>query len=42
MHNGGIYAKLKKKVVKLSPFEVKKLVEFIRRGILDQNNYSHI
>jgi len=33
MHNGGNDAKLKTRLSKSSPFEVKMLVEFIRRGI---------
>jgi hypothetical protein len=33
MHNGGNDAKLKTRLSKSSPFDVKMLVEFIRRGI---------
>jgi hypothetical protein len=33
MHTGGNDAKLKTRLSKSSPFEVKMLVEFIRRGI---------
>ena len=33
MHDGGNDARLKPRLSKLSPFEVKRLVEFIRRGI---------
>lgn len=33
MHNGGDDDKLKTRLSKSSPFEVKMLVEFIRRGI---------
>ena len=33
MHTGGNAAKLKTRLSKSSPFEVKMLVEFIRRGI---------
>ncbi len=33
MQNGGNDAKLKPRLLKLSLFEVKMLVEFIRRGI---------
>jgi hypothetical protein len=33
MHSGGNDAKLKIRLSKSSPFEVKMLVEFIRRGI---------
>jgi len=33
MHNGGSDAKLKTRLSKSSPFEVKMLVEFIQRGI---------
>ena len=35
MHNGGNDAELKTRLSKSSPFEVKMLVEFIRRGISD-------
>ncbi len=38
MHNGGNDAKLKTRLSKSSPFEVKMLVEFIRRGISGVNN----
>ena len=37
MHTGGNDAKLKTRLSKSSPFEVKMLVEFIRRGISVEN-----
>jgi len=42
MHIGGNDAKLKTRLSKSLPFEVKMLVEFIRRGISVQLNYDHI
>jgi hypothetical protein len=38
MHNGGNDAKLKTRLSKSSPIEVKMLVEFIRGGISGVNN----